>query len=151
MAIGERVSRLEDPPLLRGEGRFAADIVLAGCLHMRVVRSRVAHGRLRGVDTGRALELEGVVATFTASDFPDLRIGPRGAIPAEAEPYLQPVLAHDHVRYVGEPVAIVIAQSAALAEDGADMVRLEIEELPMVSGSAGPASPWPRSSGSPTC
>ena len=110
MAIGERVSRLEDPPLLRGEGRFAADIVVAGCLHMRVVRSRVAHGRLRGVDTGRALELEGVVATFTASDFPDLRIGPRGAIPAEAEPYLQPVLARDHVRYVGEPVAIVIAQ-----------------------------------------
>ena len=143
MAIGERMSRLEDPPLLRGEGRFAADIVVAGCLHMRVVRSRVAHGRLRGADTVRALELEGVVATFTASDFPDLRIGPRGAIPAEAEPYLQPVLAHDHVRYVGEPVAIVIAQSAALAEDGADMVRLDIEELPVVSGSAGPASPWP--------
>jgi aerobic carbon-monoxide dehydrogenase large subunit len=129
--IGARVPRLEDPVLLRGAGRFAADTVRAGELHMRVVRSPVAHGRIVGVDTSRARLGDGVVAVWTHDDIAELpAIGFRLTPREDLLPYRQPVLARRFVRYVGEPVAVVFARSAYLAEDAAELVEVEIERLP---------------------
>ncbi|CAN0149427.1 unnamed protein product, partial [Phaeothamnion confervicola] len=129
--IGQSVERLEDPPLVTGRGRFAADINFARQLHMRVVRSNHAHGRIVSIDASEARALPGVVAVWTAADIAD--IGPidfrEGPIEKLA-PYRQPVLATDTVRYVGEPVAAVFAEDAYVAEDAADLVTVEIEELP---------------------
>lgn len=128
--VGESVSRLEDPPLVRGHGRFAADINFPHQLHMRVVRSAHAHGRIVTIDARAALALPGVHAVWTAADIADL--GPidfrEGRI-EKLEPFRQPVLAADRVRYVGEPVAVVFAEDAYLAEDAAELVAVEVEEL----------------------
>lgn len=130
--IGARALRIEDPVLLRGAGRFAADIVRAGELHMRVVRSPVAHGRIVSVDVSRALLLDGVAAAWTYDDVADLpAIGFRLTPREDLLPYRQPVLARRVVRYVGEPVAVVFATSAYLAEDAAELVEVEIEPLPV--------------------
>ena len=129
--VGRSVPRLEDRPLLLGQGRFAADISFPGQWHMRVVRSDVAHGRLKSIDTSAALKLPGVHAVWTHADV--LHIPP---IPfrltglKQLEPYRQPVLAKDVVRYVGEPVAVVFADNAYLAEDAAELVALSIEPKP---------------------
>jgi aerobic carbon-monoxide dehydrogenase large subunit len=129
--IGQSVLRLEDPPLVKGAGRFAGDISFPHQLHMRVVRSNHAHGAIVLIDTGAARDLPGVVAVWTSADIADVppidfREGP---IPALA-PYRQPVLARDKVRYVGEPVAAVFAHDPYTAEDAADLVSMEIKELP---------------------
>ena len=106
--IGMSVERLEDPPLVTGRGRFAGDINFPRQLHMRVVRSNHAHGKIISIDTSAAKALPGVVAVWTAADIPD--IGPidfrEGAIEKLA-PYRQPILAVGKVRYVGDPVAAV--------------------------------------------
>lgn len=129
--IGARALRLEDPVLLRGAGRFAADTVRAGELHMRVVRSQVARGRIVSVDVSHALMLDGVVAAWTYDDIADLpAIGFRLTPRDDLLPYRQPVLARREVRYVGEPVAVVFARSAYLAEDAAELVDVDIEALP---------------------
>ena len=129
--IGMAVERLEDPPLVAGRGRFAADINFARQLHMRMVRSNHAHGRIVAIDASDARAVAGVVAVWTAQDIADL--GPidfrEGPIEKLA-PYRQPVLATDKVRYVGEPVAAVFAEDPYVAEDAADLVGVEIEELP---------------------
>ena len=129
--IGMAVERLEDPPLVAGRGRFAADINFARQLHMRMVRSNHAHGRIVAIDASDARAVAGVVAVWTAQDIAD--IGPidfrEGPIEKLA-PYRQPVLAKDKVRYVGEPVAAVFAEDPYVAEDAADLVGVEIEELP---------------------
>src|SRR3954452_1111482 len=131
--IGQSVERLEDPPLVRGRGRFAADISFPHQLHMRIVRANHAHGRIAAIDTSVACALPGVVAVWSAADIAD--IPPidfrEGRIPA-LEPYRQPVLAIDKVRYVGDPVAAVFAEDPYVAEDAADLVVLEIEELPIL-------------------
>lgn len=130
--IGARALRIEDPVLLRGAGRFAADTVRAGELHMRVVRSPIAHGRILGVDTRAAKRLPGVVAVWTHADIATLpAIGFRLTPRDDLLPYRQPVLARKVVRYVGEPVAVVFATSAYLAEDGAELVELDLEHLPV--------------------
>jgi aerobic carbon-monoxide dehydrogenase large subunit len=136
-AIGESVLRLEDPPLLTGRGRFAADLAFPHQLHMRVVRAGHAHGRIRMIDAAEALAAPGVVAVWTHRDVADLPpiglregIGTRQADIARLTPYLQPVLARELVRYVGEPVAAVFADDPYLAEDAADLVAVESEELP---------------------
>ena len=131
--IGQSVLRLEDPPLVAGRGRFAADISFPHQLHMRVVRSQHAHGNVLSVDAAAARALPGVVAVWTAADIPDVppvdfREGP---IPALA-PYRQPVLARERVRYVGEPAAAVFARDPYTAEDAADLVTMEVEELPVL-------------------
>lgn len=130
--IGARALRLEDPVLLRGAGRYAADTYHAGELHLRVVRSPLAHGRIASIDVSGALALEGVLAAWTYDDISDLpAIGFRLTPRDELLPYRQPVLARREVRYVGEPVAVVFATSAYLAEDAAERVVLEIEQLPV--------------------
>jgi CO/xanthine dehydrogenase Mo-binding subunit len=137
--IGQSVRRLEDPPLLTGEGRFVADLSFARQLQMRVVRSGHAHARIVSIDTSKAAAASGVVAVWCFADLPELPpIGLReGHIP-HLEPYLQPVLARDRVHYVGEPVAVVFAEDAYLAEDAADLVGVEIEELPALLAAEDP-------------
>jgi len=129
--VGRSLPRLEDPPLVTGRGRFAADVSFAHQLHMRVVRSAHAHGRIVAIDTDAALAAPGVVAIWTAADVAkippiDFRLTRIDGL----EPYRQPILAPDRVRYVGEPVAVVFAADAYAAEDAADLVTVEIEDLP---------------------
>jgi carbon-monoxide dehydrogenase large subunit len=115
--------------LLTGEARYAADLSFPGEIWMRVVRSQVAHGRILGVDFEAALELPGVVAVWTAADLELPPIGFRMTDVGGLEPYRQPVLADGWVRYVGEPVAVVFAEDAYLAEDAADVIWVDIEGL----------------------
>ena len=139
--IGQSVTRLEDPPLVAGRGAFAGDINFPHQLHMRIVRSAHAHGRIVGIDTAAARALPGVYAVWTAADIAavppiDFR---EGSIPA-LDPYRQPVLATDRVRYVGDPIAAVFAADPYIAEDAADLVTAEIEELPpLLDAQAAPA------------
>lgn len=131
--VGKSVIRLEDAPLVRGEGRFADDIDFPHQLHMRVVRSQVAHGRLVSVDTTQALALPGVVAAWTAADVADVPPIPFRATKLKGlDPYCQFILAPDRVRYVGDPIAVVFATDPYIAEDAAQLVWAEIEELPVL-------------------
>ena len=139
--IGQSVERLEDPPLVTGRGIFAGDINFPHQQTMRIVRSPYAHGRIVSIDTKAARTLPGVFAVWTADDIAevppvDFR---EGSIPA-LDPYRQPVLATERVRYVGDPVAAVFAADAYIAEDAADLVAIEIEELPpLLDAEAAPA------------
>ena len=127
--VGRSVPRLEDRPLLLGQGRFAADISFPGQWTMRVVRSPVAHGKIKSIDAAAALALPGVHAVWTHADVAHIPPIPFRLTGLKAlEPYRQPVLARDIVRYVGEPVAVVFAENAYLAEDAADLVELDIEQ-----------------------
>src|ERR1039457_3865581 len=128
--VGRSVPRLEDRPLLLGQGRFAADISFPGQWTMRVVRSAVAHGKLKSVNAAAALKLPGVHAVWTAADVAHIPPIPF-RLPGlkSLEPYRQPVLAKEIVRYVGEPVAVVFAEDLYVAEDAADVVEVDIEPL----------------------
>ncbi len=131
--IGRSVPRLEDPPLVTGRGRFAGDISFPHQLHMRVARASIAHGRIVAIDAAAARALPGVVAVWTAADIADVPpIDFREGRIERLEPYRQPVLAAEYVRYVGEPVAAVFATDPYIAEDAADLVAIEIEELPVL-------------------
>jgi aerobic carbon-monoxide dehydrogenase large subunit len=139
--IGISVERLEDRPLITGQGLFAGDVSFPHQLHMRIVRSPYAHGRLRGIDTTEALKLPGVVAIWRSEDIADLppidfREGPNEKL----APFRQPVLANDTVRYAGEPVAAVFAADPYVAEDAADLVELDIEEIDPVIDATLPAT-----------
>jgi aerobic carbon-monoxide dehydrogenase large subunit len=128
--IGHSLKRLEDPPLLRGTGAFAADVNWPDQVHMRVVRSPVAFGKILGIETTEATQLEGVVAVWTIQDVDDLPPIDFRQMRAEGlVPYRQWILARDYVRYVGEPVAVVFASDPYVAEDAADLVFCDIEEL----------------------
>jgi CO/xanthine dehydrogenase Mo-binding subunit len=137
--IGRSVPRLEDRSLLLGLGRFAADISFPGQLCMRVVRSDIAHGKIKSIDAEAARALPGVHAVWTYADVADIPHIPfrlTGLKPLE--PYQQPILAKDFVRYVGEPVAAVFADDPYLAEDAADLVALSIEAFPATMSASAP-------------
>ncbi len=136
--IGQPMERTEDLRLLRGKGTFVGDIVREGMLHAVIVRSTVAHGHIRGIDAKAALALSGVHAVITAKDLgtPTPRVPLRLQPLPQLEPFHQPMLAHDKVRYVGEPVAVVIADTQAIAEDAHDLVNVEIETLPAITTKA---------------
>jgi carbon-monoxide dehydrogenase large subunit/6-hydroxypseudooxynicotine dehydrogenase subunit gamma len=128
--VGAPVARLEDVPLVTGRGLFAADVTFPDMLHMRVVRSPVAHGRIVKVDTSAARSAPGVVAVWTIDDIADLPpIDFRDDRVEPLIPYRQPLLARTRVRYVGEPVAVVFADNPYQAEDAAEQIVLEIEAL----------------------
>jgi carbon-monoxide dehydrogenase large subunit len=133
-AVGSSVRRVEDARLLRGAGRFVDDVDRPGQLWLRVVRASSAHAELTGVERDRALEVPGVHAVLTAADLhPVPRIPVRlGPFDQPLDAYLQPVLAEGRVRYVGEPVAAVVAEDPYLAEDAAELVGAELEPLPVV-------------------
>ena len=126
--VGRSVPRLEDRPLLTGQGRFAADISFPGQWCMRVVRSSVSHGTITSIDASAALKLPGVHAVWTAADVAHIPPIPFRLTGLKMlEPYRQPVLATGTVRYVGEPVAVVFATDQYVAEDAADLVEIKFE------------------------
>ncbi len=133
--FGHSVERLEDPPLITGQARFAGDINFPHQLHMRMVRASHAHAEIKSIDTARAKAMEGVFAVWTSDDIPEL--GPvdfRADRASEIlKPYRQPVLAKGRVRYVGDPVVAIFAEDAYLAEDAAQEVIIEVEELPVIT------------------
>lgn len=130
--VGRPMLRVEDRPLLTGTGSFVDDVDRPGQLFARVVRSEVAHGRIVGIDTDTARRHEGVVAVVTAADLPDVRIPIRLAPTEDTMRALQPPLSRGAVRYVGEPLAVVVATDPYTAEDAATEVWAEIEPLPVI-------------------
>jgi CO/xanthine dehydrogenase Mo-binding subunit len=140
--LGRALPRLEDPPLLTGRGEFVGDIGFPHQLHMRVVRSPYANAALRRVDIAAALATPGIAAVWTAADIADLPpIDFRDPAAEALRPYRQPLLARDRLRYVGEPVAVVFATDPYLAEDAAELVSIEADELtPILDASAPPGS-----------
>jgi carbon-monoxide dehydrogenase large subunit len=130
--IGQAVRRREDRRLLRGQGRYVADLPFESALHAAVVRSPHAHARIAGIDAGAARALPGVRDVFALGDLPELRGAlPPPAVPAAAvKPYRQSPLADGVVRFAGEAVAVVVATDPYRAADAADAVRVEYEPLP---------------------
>ena len=130
--------RSEDAPLLAGRGRFTDDVSVPGQAHAAFVRAQVGHADVRGVDVARALKMPGVLGIFTGADLAADGLGslpPAVLLPGRSgRPMLSaamPALAAGRVRYVGEPVAIVVAESAAQARDAADAVTLDVTALPV--------------------
>jgi aerobic carbon-monoxide dehydrogenase large subunit len=137
--VGTSVRRLEDPPLVTGRGAFAADVAFPHMLHMRLVRSAHAHGRIVSIDASAALGLPGVTAVWTSADVAEIPpIDFRLTRVEGLAPYRQPILARERVRYVGEPVAAVFATDSYVAEDAADLVAVEAEDLPVVLDASAP-------------
>ncbi|MCX4172937.1 MULTISPECIES: xanthine dehydrogenase family protein molybdopterin-binding subunit [Paraburkholderia] len=129
--VGRSMERVEDPAILTGRGRYGDDIaVKPGTLHAAVLRSPHAHAELRSIDTDAALKLAGVRAVLTRDDLPGWS---RPFVVGVKSPMEQWALAMDRVRYVGEPVAVVLAESRALAEDALDLIKVEYQTLPPVT------------------
>lgn len=134
--VGRAVERMEDARFLAGSGTFADDLVREGMLHATILRSPVAHARIVGIDAAAALAMAGVHAVITAVDIgADIPVIPLRLAPlAEFEPFRQPVIARDKVRYVGEPIAVVVAETRALAEDALEAIEVRFEPLSAVTG-----------------
>ena len=137
--VGSPIERLEDAALLRGRGCFIDDVHEQGMLHAAFLRSPVAHGRIRAIDTSGARTLPAIRAVYTAHDVAKFAKGSVPTIPLrlmsspELVPFEQPVIADGKVRYVGEPVAMVVADTAAEAEDAIEAIALDIEMLPAIA------------------
>ncbi|WP_433461765.1 xanthine dehydrogenase family protein molybdopterin-binding subunit [Spirillospora sp. CA-128828] len=134
--IGGDVRRTANAALLAGTAQYVADLHREGAVHVRVVRSPVAHARITGIDVTEAAEYPGVVTVLTADDLPDVRIPIRLPMfeTPEANRFLQPPLARGVVRYVGEPIAVVVATDPYVAEDAAELVDFDLDELDPVTG-----------------
>jgi aerobic carbon-monoxide dehydrogenase large subunit len=134
---GASIKRSEDPRILTGGGRYVDDVKLPGMLHAAFVRSPLAHARVLSVDVSAARALPGVAAAFTGADLEEMTVSgpdPLSALMGGAGPTPEfTLLATDKVRFVGDPVAIVIADSRYLAEDGCELVEVEYDELPPVA------------------
>ena len=135
MTIGEAIKRIEDPRLLVGKGQYVADVRVPGMLEACVVRSPYAHAKILGIDSSAAYAIKGVVAVVTASDLPsDLQSIPMRLTAApELAHALQMPLASSVVRYAGEPVAVIVADSRYVAEDAAEQLLVAYEMLPAVT------------------
>jgi carbon-monoxide dehydrogenase large subunit len=156
---GRDALRSEDEPLLSGRGRFTDDLAVPGAAHAAFVRSPIGHGMIRSVGVAAAANLPGVVAIFTGADLERDGIGaipPAVLLPGRGgKPMFgasMPVLAAHRVRYVGEPVAIVVAETAAQALDAAEAVVLEVDELAAVAtveraAAAGAPAVWDEAPG----
>ncbi len=135
--VGQPVRRSEDPKLVRGEGSYTDDVSRPGQAYAVMVRSREPHGVIRSIDTAAAKAMPGVLAIYTASDltaYGPLKCGlplkSRDGSPIRYTP--RPALAADKVRFVGDPVACVVAETVAQAKDAAEAVTIDIEPLPVV-------------------
>lgn len=132
--FGSPVQRLEDPRLLRGKGTYVDDIDLPGMLHAAILRSTHARARIVGIDVSAARALPGVHLALTAADLGEI-LEPSPLLvphPALTQPRTQLPLARDEVHYVGEAVALVVAESRYLAEDALDLIEVDYEPLPVV-------------------
>ncbi|HEX5096158.1 MAG TPA: xanthine dehydrogenase family protein molybdopterin-binding subunit, partial [Acidimicrobiia bacterium] len=131
--VGARIPRIEDGRLLTGRSSYVDDIVLPRMLHARFVRSTFARAAIRSIDTSAALAIPGVRFVFTAADVNagaqaqwHTSIGPHGPETP------RPPLAEGEVRFVGDPVALVVADSLAIAHDAAELVEIDYDPLPVV-------------------
>ena len=146
--IGQSVKRFEDVRLLKGGGRYQGDVNLPGQAHMVVVRSLHAHARIRRIDAKAALASPGVVAVLTGTDLAQDKLGTMRTTLKRKRPDGSPMFTSPHlgltperVRYVGDPVALVIAETSAQAEDAAELVDVDYESLPSVTSTADAARP----------
>jgi carbon-monoxide dehydrogenase large subunit len=146
--IGQPVPRKEDPKLVRGEGRYTDDVSLEGQAYAAFLRSPYAHGVIKGIDAEAAREMPGVLAVYTGADLAAAGLGPMQAIfefknrdgtPMAKPPH--PALPQDRVRYVGQPIACVVAETMAGARDAAEAIALEVDELPAVTDPKEAAAP----------
>ena len=137
--IGASVKRVEDPRLIRGRGRFVGNLDRPDALWMKVVRSDIPHGIITDIDTEEAADSPGVVAVYTGADL-GLRSLPAGSPGADAG-FGQPVPATDRVRFTGEAVAVVVAETDAQAADAAEKIWVEIDPLPAVGSPVDALSP----------
>src|SRR5882724_3726173 len=135
--VGRRYPRVEDPALVRGKGRFVDDLNPPGLLEAAFLRSPVAHGLIRSIDTGAARALPGVHAVYTLADLRPMLTAdrlplqfPSTVLPPNISPF---ILAGQEVSYVGEAIALVVADKRYIAEDALALIELDIEELPAVS------------------
>jgi carbon-monoxide dehydrogenase large subunit len=132
--IGSPIERLEDFRFLTGRGQYTDDLNSENMLHAVILRSFVAHGRIHAIDAAAARGRPGVHAVITAAEIGDVPKIPLRHDPLpESKPYVQPIIAVDKVRFVGEPIAVVVADSIALAEDALEAIVLDIEPLRAVS------------------
>ncbi|HXI94954.1 MAG TPA: hypothetical protein VNG04_02405, partial [Candidatus Acidoferrum sp.] len=127
--LGHAVRRREDPRLITGAGRYVDDLEQDHCLHAAFVRSSLAHAVIRAVDVAAAAAAPGVVAVFTAAD---LNLPARVGFQMVPDAFARPPLADGRVRFVGEPVALVVAESPQAAADAAQLVGLDLEPLEVV-------------------
>ena len=146
--IGQPVPRQEDPTLLRGEGRYTDDMNLPNQAWCVMVRSQVAHGVIKGIDTAEAKKMPGVLGVWTGADLNAADYGPlKTLIPVpnrDGSPMktpTRPSLATDKVRFVGDPVAFVVAETLAEAKDAAEAVVVDIEPLPAVTDARAATQP----------
>ncbi len=133
--VGQPIERLEDFRFVRGRGQYVDDLARKDMLHAAILRSAVAHGRIRAIDVSRAKKVAGVHAVITAADLGDrIPLVPMRLQPMpEFEAFGQPVMARDTVRYVGEALAMVLADSAGVAEDALGAIEVDIEPLPAIA------------------
>ncbi|WP_018466625.1 xanthine dehydrogenase family protein molybdopterin-binding subunit [Calidithermus timidus] len=129
--IGKAVKRLEDGKFITGKGTYLDDLTPSGTLHLALVRSLYAHARIVGIDAREALEVPGVLAVYTAADLPELYAPGSGG--RDAKVVQHPVLAKDYVRYMGQPVAAVVATSRSAAQDALQKIYVDYEALDAVS------------------
>ncbi len=144
--IGQPVPRVEDPKLLRGAGSYTDDLNLVGQAHAVMVRSPVAHGTIRAIDADAARAMPGVLGLYTAADLraysaikPAIMVPMKDGSPMRAPP--RPALPLERVRFLGEAVAFVVAETALQAKDAAETVTLDIESLPVVTTPAAALAP----------
>jgi carbon-monoxide dehydrogenase large subunit len=129
--LGHPVKRREDPRLVTGTGLFVADVKVEGALHAHFVRSPVAHAKITRIDAAQARALPGVVAVFTAAD---LALPRMAGFPPIGDHFAKPPLAEDTVRFVGDPVALIIAETREQSVDAAALIELDLDPLPHVIG-----------------
>jgi aerobic carbon-monoxide dehydrogenase large subunit len=127
--LGTRVLRTEDPELLFGTGQYVGDLDLGNQLHLVFVRSEMAHATITGIDVEEATSAPGVVAVLTAAD---LGVAPFQSMVTVHDDFARPPLATDRVRFVGDAIVAVVAETAVQAKDAADMVIVDYEVLPAV-------------------
>jgi aerobic carbon-monoxide dehydrogenase large subunit len=133
--VGSPIERLEDLRFLRGRGQYVDDLARGDMLHAAILRSSVAHGRIRSIDVSAARALAGVHSVITAKDIGNRvpRVPMRLQPLPDFEPFGQPVIAETKVRYVGEAIAVVLADTAGIAEDALGLIEVDIEALPAVA------------------
>ena len=146
--VGQPVRRKEDDTLVRGKGKYTDDFTLPGQAYCWMVRSSHAHGIIKGIDTAAAKAMPGVLGVWTGKDLEGAGYSPfTCGLPLKSRdgsPLLQtnrPALATDKVRFVGDPIAFVVAETLAQARDAAEAVELDIEPLPAVTDAAEAAKP----------
>src|SRR5438309_11577072 len=128
--IGHSVERKEDDRFIRGAGNYVDDVKLPGMLHMELLRSPYAHARIRSIDTSRAAALPGVVAVVTGELMAQHNLAWMPTLSGDT----QAVLVTDKVRYQGQEVAAVVAETAYIAKDAVGLIDVDYEVLPVITG-----------------